>query len=167
MKFVAHILLFVFFFVAVGTSVFFFLELSQARQDSQSHIRENKKVVALTFTTAEYGHLKWTEENKEFRLHGKMYDVSSVETDRGLIHILCVFDKKETGLRKKLNDFFSNRPDKNFPARQLIKVLSQKYFSSLFDSLPTPDSFLILLPTPYFFCVHSFENEVTGPPPRG
>ena len=167
MKFVAHILLFAFFFVAVGTSLFFFLELSQVRRSMKVQIRKNEKTITLNFTKDEFAHIKWTEEKKEFRYHNKMYDVSSIHSGEKKVVIICEFDKKETGLRKKLNDFFSNRPDKNFPGRQLVKVLSQKYLSNPYNGFHYPDFFSMLMPTSYKFNLHMFALEISVPPPRG
>lgn len=166
-KFIAHILLFAFFFVAVGTSLFFFWELSQARQSMKIQVSKYENTITLNFTKEEFAHIKWTEKEKEFCYQGRMYDVSSIHSGKNKVVIVCDFDKKETGLRKKLNDLFSNRSDKDFPVRQLVKVLSQKYLSNPYNGIHNSDFFLMLIPSSYKFNLHVFALEMTVPPPRG
>jgi len=163
----AYILIFAFFFISIGTSVFFFLELGHIRTSMTELLqKKDEKAVCLNFTKEAYASLKWDEKDKEFRFQGRMYDVSSVKIESDIVKVFCVFDKKETGLRGTLGNFFSNAPDKNLPPQGLVKVLSQKYFVSPVFSLSGLNNFSFLATKPYTFLVHTFENELTDPPPR-
>lgn len=166
MKLTAYILILTLFFASVGTSLFFFPELQHIRTSMQKQLEKQGKNIEFVFTKKAYGKLDWTRKGKEFRFKGRMYDVSSVKTDGGNVHIFCLFDKEETGLRQKLKDFFSSSSDKNMPLRQTVKVLSQKYFTADILSVSGLFNFRILMLKPYLFSLRIFENELADPPPK-
>ena len=102
MKSWAYILLFVFVFISIGTSVVFFLALHHIRTSMEESLLKDKKIINISFTKEEYAELHWTKAKKEFRFRGKMYDIISVEKNWNTVNIRCDFDKKETLLRKKI-----------------------------------------------------------------
>ncbi len=120
----------------------------------------------MTFTKEAFANLKWEEKNKEFRLHGKMYDVSSMAIDGDKILVYCVFDKDETSFRKNFADMFTDKPGSNSPLRLWVKLLLQNYFTTPEFSMPVLNRGFMTIQYSYVFKVHTFENELADPPPR-
>lgn len=162
----AIILIIVFSFVSIGTSPFFFSELKHIRTEMKKQVGSDNNRQCLTFTKEAFANLKWEEKNKEFRLDGKMYDVSSVEINGDNILVYCVFDKDETTLRKKLAGLFTDDPKNNSPLRLWVKMLSQNYFTTPEFSMPVLNRDFMTIQYSYVFKVHTFENELADPPPR-
>lgn len=166
MKLTAYILILALFFASVGTSLFFFPELGHIRTSMREQMEKQDNSIELIFTKEAYAHLDWTQKEKEFCYRSRMYDVASVKTDSGRVLVFCFFDKKETGLRQKLKDFFSPSSDKNLPLRQVVKVLSQKYVAYAITTFSGFNNFLLLSHKPYLFSLSVFENELADPPPK-
>jgi len=162
----AVILIIVFSFVSIGTSLFFFSELAHIRTEMKEQIGNDNSRQCLSFTKEAFANLKWEEKNKEFRLDGKMYDVSSVEINGDNIMVYCVFDKDETTLREKLAGLFTDKPGSHSPLRLWFKMLSQNYFTTPEFSMPVLNRGFIAIQYAYIFKIHTFENELADPPPR-
>ncbi|MBE0651711.1 MAG: hypothetical protein IH595_12840 [Bacteroidales bacterium] len=166
MKPVAYILILIFSFISIGTSLFFFSALSHIHSEMKEQVADDKNPQCLIFSNEDFTNLKWEEKKKEFRLNGKMYDVSAIEIEGDQVMVYCVFDKKETNLRKKLADLFTDKPGNHNPLRLWVKMLSQNYFTTPQYEMPVLHRSYILMQDYYFFKVHAFENEMADPPPR-
>jgi len=153
------------FFTTVGVSLFYFPELNAVRQNMQRQLEKRDSRIELVFTKKAYAQLDWTRREKEFRYKGKMYDVASVKIVGGKVLVSCLFDNEETGLRKKLEAFFSPLSDKNQPLRRGVKVISQKYVVHVFKVFNRFPYFLPFSFKPYFFSLSVFEKEMADPPP--
>ena len=74
--------------------------------------------------------LEWEDEH-EFKLDGKMYDVIEKKTENGKLIIRCISDEKETTLVKKYekinNDSGNSSKSKT---ALLIKLISNSYIAS-------------------------------------
>ncbi len=167
MKPVTYILVFIFSFISLGMSVTFFSTLSHIRKDMKKQVHEDNHSQCLTLSHKAFSDLKWEEKNKEFRLNGKMYDVSKVVKKGNEVLIYCLFDKDETSLRNKLANLFNNHPGNKSPFRLWIQILAQNYLSPAEFTLPLFHQDYILIQSPYIFRIHTFENELADPPPRG
>jgi len=165
-KFTAYILIVVLFLASAGTALFYFPELGAIRQDMQRQIEKKDKQIEFTFSQNVYTRLNWTRPGKEFRYHGKMYDVASVKTAGEKVSVVCLFDKEETGLREKLKDFFSSGQGKDNPLHHAVKTLSQKYVLSVpVFTLPVR-SLLAAVFTPYYFPATDILHGPPPPPPQ-
>ena len=130
-------------------------------------VQDDSHAQCLTFTKETYSQLKWEEKNKEFRLKGKMYDVSAIETKGDKVFVYCVFDKSETSLRHQLINLFSDKPGNKSPFRLWVQILAQNYFTPSESTLPFLHRDFIMIHNVYVFRIHTFENELADPPPRG
>jgi len=165
-KLTASILIFALFFASVGTTLLFFPELQHIRTAMRQKLEEHEKNTEFIFTKEAFARLEWTKKDKEFLFKGKMYDVASVKREGNLVRVFCLFDNEETGLRQKLKAFFSLTPDKNNSLRQVVKVLSQKYFVYVCSLFNLRNNFMVLSGKPYIFSLSIFEKELNGPPPK-
>lgn len=71
---------------------------------------------------------EWEDEH-EFRLHGKMYDVIEKKEVDGKLVVRCISDDKETTLMAKYEDLLEKQLGKNSKERtaSLIKLLTSPY----------------------------------------
>lgn len=129
-------------------------------------ITDDKNPQCIVLSREDFSGLKWEKKNKEFHLNGKMYDVSAVEIQGDAVLVYCVFDKEETNLRKKLAGLFNDKPGNHSPLSLWVKMLTQNYFTPPEFSMPVLHPGFIVIQDAYLFKVHSFENELTDPPPR-
>lgn len=164
---VAYILITIFSLISFGMSLTFFSTLSHIRTEMKQKVQDDSHAQRLTFTKETYAQLKWEEKNKEFRLKGKMYDVSTIETKGDNVLVYCIFDKSETSLRDQLINLFTDKPGNKSPFRLWFQVLAQNYFTPSESTLPLLDRNFIKLQSSYLFRIHTFENELADPPPRG
>jgi len=164
---VTYILIILFSFISFGISLTFFSTLSHIRTEMKEKVQEDSHVQCLIFSQETYSQLKWEEKNREFRLKGKMYDVSAIKTQGDKVLVYCMFDKYETRLRDQLINLFSDKPGNKSPFRLWVQILAQNYLSPAEFTLPLFHQDYILIQSPYIFRIHTFENELADPPPRG
>jgi hypothetical protein len=50
------------------------------------------------------GKLVWEKKNKEINLHGELFDVKSIRTEKGNCIITGLYDRKETAIKKILGE---------------------------------------------------------------
>ena len=164
---VAYILIIIFSFISFGMSLTFFSTLSHIREEMKEKVQDDSHTQSLTFTKDAFARLKWEKKNKEFRLKGKMYDVSAIETKGDKVLVYCIFDKTETRLRHQLIHLFSDKPGNKSPFRLWVQILAQNYFKPAEFTLPLLHRDFIMIQSSYVFRIHTFENELADPPPRG
>ena len=167
MKPVTYILIIIFSFISFGMSLTFFSTLSHIHVEMKEKVQNDNHTQCLTFTQETFANLKWEKKNKEFRLKGKMYDVSTIETEGDKVLVYCIFDKSETSLRHQLINLFNNKPGNKSPFRLWVQILAQNYFTPSESTLPLLHRDFIMIQSPYIFKIHTFENELADPPPRG
>ena len=166
MKFTAYILIVVLFLASVGTALFYFPELKAIRQNREYQMKKKENQTVLIFSRKAYAKLNWTRSGKEFRYHGRMYDVVSVKTSDEKIRVTCFFDKEETGLRDKLEAFFSFGQEKDNPLHRAVKTLSQKYVLSVPGLTLPVCPLLAAVFTPYYFSATDILYGPPSPPPQ-
>ena len=148
-------------------SVTFFSALSHIRSDMKEKMVKDSNPQCLSFSHEAFANLKWEEKNKEFRLQGKMYDVSSIKIEDDKVLVYCMFDKSESSLRHKLSNLFTDKPGNKNPLRLWVQILTQNYVNPAESSIPSLHRDFIMIQSPYIFKIHTFESELADPPPRG
>lgn len=110
---------------------------------------------------------EWEEED-EFSLHGKMYDVIDKKIENGKLVVRCIADEKETELIKKfqqvLEKQFGNRAKKR--SASLLKIITTPF---TLPSTLLPPAFLVLRHTEFPNLQFNFPvacRDVITPPPR-
>lgn len=105
------------------------------RASFQLRVRQGNFENGTTFnlTESEYNLLDWTEEGREFKLDGEMYDVSSIKKTSTGYTIICKHDEVDSWLSKVLPS--SKQKEKPRPPskkRRLARSVD-KYFPSEFS----------------------------------
>jgi antitoxin component HigA of HigAB toxin-antitoxin module len=60
---------------------------------------EHDKLIHFTFSPLEYQQLEWEKADKEFLLKGKLYDIVSIDEQRGKKIVDCLSDEKEDEIK--------------------------------------------------------------------
>ena len=79
--------------------VFSNLYLSLHRTSFQEFVAESapSDIEKLFFSVTDFSKIDWIEEDREFELNGKLYDVSKIEQTARGFDIYCVNDSLEEG----------------------------------------------------------------------
>ncbi|MDX2002745.1 MAG: hypothetical protein SFW35_09955 [Chitinophagales bacterium] len=96
----AILLISIFIFNEVGHLCIFLFERMAVRKEvkhSMLDALDNGKLLAFSFSKQQLADLDWEDEH-EFRLQGKMYDVVRREIKDGLVTLYCYSDDQETQL---------------------------------------------------------------------
>ncbi len=168
MKWLSYILLSVVFFLAIGTSGFFFWQLHQIKSSVNKEFagNEHTNLLSLRFNQKAFSELNWIEKGKEFSFAGKMYDVFSVQEEGNMVTVYCSYDTRETQLRKTFENLLSGSSTKGLPLRQLVKIIGQKYLQELFTNTFLPPTGKQIIFKPYAFSVVTNYIESEEHPPQ-
>lgn len=132
-------------------------------------VRSRDEVVFSFSLTEQNRHNKpeWEDEN-EFRLHGKMYDVIGKKVENGKLVVRCISDDKETELINKYEDVLDKQLGKSSKHRTaaLIKLFTSPYTipsTFLQTAFVNPAKKLFPRHQPGIVAVY---RDVITPPPR-
>ena len=109
-KLLPILLLALFFTSYLGYYAVYTYELYEIREEVQCEIIAHMPDSEFEKICLEdnRSNIRWEEEGKEFRLHGKMYDVARIKKQNGQTIIYCYNDSKEeklnAGLSKQIGD---------------------------------------------------------------
>jgi hypothetical protein len=105
----------------------FELRLQHVRSEMRVNMRKGLHAEDLTrfsFSQKEAAALEWEDET-EFRLNGKMYDVVSSESKNGQLLIVCIPDSRE---EKLLSAYLSSQKKTSDPATAVwLKLANAPY----------------------------------------
>ncbi len=168
MKWFSYILVFLVFFLAIGTSVFFFFQLNQIKSSVNRELKndEQENLLSFRFTQTEYNELNWLEKGKEFRMNGKMYDIASIQKTQNFITVFCAYDTQETRVRQVFANLLSGASSKSLPLRQLVKIIGQKYFSSALTGIFENTAIKKIKFKPYLYSLITGLIKPESPPPE-
>ena len=102
-------------FSQIGYFLYYSIQLHQIKKAAQKELiaslPENSftKICLEENTTA----IKWEEENKEFSLNGKMYDVATIKIENGNTILYCLSDNKEDQVLDNLSSSVRARNENN------------------------------------------------------
>ena len=100
-----------------GYYCFYAYNIYCAKEEAKERILKQVPRHLLTRISADNPSINWEEEN-EFRLDDKMYDVARVEVENGKKYLLCVSDENEDALIKKFAAVItSNKAEGNNSAK--------------------------------------------------
>lgn len=126
----------------------------------------SQEYTKLTLTQEEFENLEWTERNREFRLRGKMYDISSIESFDGGYLVYCKHDAIESFVVDLFKYQKSSIPDKDSSSKNPKKFADKYYPQSgsfkVWFTRTTPDKNRFERTTGYASC----SLEVESPPPE-
>ena len=171
-KTVSILLLFCLLFNVVGYYIVFHIRRAEIKDEMKKTLRQNIHnqdqeifCFSLNDKTA-ISKLEW-EDDQEFRLDGKMYDVIEKKIENGKLIIRCISDEKETALVKKFEQINNEKgANAKGKAALLIKLISNTYLVAFVFELPVENSALIQLPYFNSNIITPLRSDVLTPPPQ-
>ena len=129
-KSIAILLLILFAYNIFGFYYCFIYKQNKIRSEIKTQIKNNvpqEQLIILTFTKKQVKKLAFQDEN-EFRLNGKMYDIVKTTIKNNIITYFCINDVQEEELFESLNEQVSNNLDnilhKNNFKKNYIKTIN-------------------------------------------
>ncbi|MGC4101781.1 hypothetical protein [Ferruginibacter sp.] len=117
--------------------------------------------------TANEQYIDWEEEDKEFSLHGQMYDVAKKKTVNGSTILYCLNDKKEEQLLTNLAKTVRSSTDDNSSnkdGKHTVKADFHDFTLIAHKTIPAL-GFVANLYPPYTVSLHTVVKEINTPPP--
>lgn len=72
---------------------------------------EYDKLIHFTFSSTDYQQLEWEKTDKEFLWKGKLYDIVSIDEDKGTKILHCLSDEKEDEIKSQLLSLVKNQQE--------------------------------------------------------
>ena len=139
-------------------------------QREMSELVKDKKQTAhqvVTLCKHDFENIKWITEGKEFRLKGKLYDVSKIEFLNGVVKLFVEEDSLETNLVEDFISIINSQTEKeqnNSPLKLLLEHFLKEFTvektSFIFHSTV---SFISVVEKDFLFT--SFISNQQSPPP--
>ncbi len=102
----AMILLIAMFHYVAGYRLMYSLGILYAKEEAKECLVEKKaNTQKLTFSTADFNSLSWSDNNKEFSLNNEMYDVATIEKSGSKFIVTVYSDENETSWISSLHNF--------------------------------------------------------------
>jgi hypothetical protein len=171
-RLLSHILLILFMFHSVGSTLVFLALQAQVRREVKQRIKEGlppEQLQVLSFSLQEASALDWKKEGHEFRYQGMMYDVVRVKLEQNRVLYHCITDMQEEGLFEGLDELvqeYMTRSSKQKELKRLAKNLSKVYqvvkttHRLEFSQANLPVDFH------YQFSLSTFWQDIPVPPPK-
>ena len=171
-KTVSILLLFCLLFNVVGYYIVFHICRAEIKDEMKKTLRQNihnqdQEIFCFSLNDkAAISKLEW-EDDQEFRLDGKMYDVIEKKIEDGKLIIRCISDEKETELVKKFEQINTEK-ESNTKGRTalLIKLIGNAYIVATVSDLPVENSALIQRPYFNSNIITPLRSDVLTPPPQ-
>ena len=166
-KIVSIVLVFVFFYSFIGFYLNFEIEQCRIKEEIKEKIIGNadeRELTLLKISTRDQGRIKWTEEGKEFRYEGEMFDVVKVKTGTDTTCYYCFCDSKENKLLSHLDKLVKQQSDRSPSRTMQKKLVINLYFQQDFLSQIIHES-----PVRYLTIIsdyHFADPEILTPPPQ-
>jgi hypothetical protein len=166
-KILSLVLVFVFFYGIMGFYLNFEIQQYKIKEEIKERIIHNlpeKELTLLRISSSDKEKITWTENDKEFRYNGNMYDVVKIKAGTDTTYYYCFNDEKESKLFVNLDKLVKEQTD-NSQSRTNQKKQDITYF---FHELSYTQC-LTEIPFLYFNYpsrYKSFYTDVLSPPPR-
>ena len=166
-KILSFALIFAIFYSLTGFYLVFEIDQCLIKEEIKEKLINNlpeKELTLIKISSAESTKIDWTEEGREFRYEGQMFDVVKIKTGSDTTYYYCFSDEKESKLFSNLNNLVKGQTD-NAQSRTNQKKQEITYFIrelSFIQSLTeTP---VLYFDYPSFYksiCIY-----VLSPPPK-
>ena len=162
----------VFVFNSFGFIFYFLIERENVRKEATEEIENLKshkriEVISISTKDLEKGIIIQRISKKEFRYHGRMYDLVKEERHSDIIIFYCIHDEKEDRLEKE----FSNSLQKNFNHKSVTNT--QLQFNHQIQIADEGEKVVFISPFQktsypiYFDCNYLFDiPKILTPPPK-
>jgi hypothetical protein len=122
------------FFILLGfVPMLFVLVFVIKQQNVRNRMKERLEQEMLHTIVIAENEFHWTEEGKEIFVHGRMFDVKSIEHFNGRVIVRGLYDDEETALNKSFNESWKK---KSSHQRQLLAQLFQSLRGFYCDAMP-------------------------------
>jgi hypothetical protein len=100
-------------------------------------MHQGREEVQVLIAATDLRTAQW-EDEREFRLHGQMYDVAGIEYHEGQKYYRCVADERETRIETKADQLIRSMAGGDRSARQsgIVRFLSDWLQGLYFNTLP-------------------------------
>lgn len=112
--------------------------------------------------------IEWEEENREFWLHGQMYDVAFIRLINGKTFIYCLNDNKEAALLKSLAkaiDSGNDQSSSNKDGHHVIKFHVSDFMILTHNTLPIKNELVSIKYINHQVALINNITEILTPPP--
>ena len=111
-----------------GCYILFLIQQFNLKEQVEKELKKGisiDKLAEIVIPLNEFRKICWIEQNKEFKLNGKMYDVVKIKEENRKIHLFCFDDKKERQLVEKYIKTHNSKKDFD---RKLKRPLINVFF---------------------------------------
>jgi hypothetical protein len=155
-----------FLFILLGFTPLLFVLLFAIKQQSIRHrMKEQMEKQSITTITIAENEIRWVKEGKEVWIHGKLFDIKSIEHKDGMAILHGLYDDDETTLFTAFNKTWEkNCSDQNQLLSHLFECLQDTYFSQHtgIPALPHKQHHIAELSSPKL--LSQFKIILTPPP---
>lgn len=159
------------FLSEMGYFFYYNYELTIVKKEVKKNLLSSglgNKLLQQIDYSVNHGEIQWEEPGREFYFKGQMYDVVYISKKNGHYLIHCISDKKETALKKTVNNLAqqnSSKPTTN-KNKHILKLKITLYdlagaTYAWHTPFPQGKSFNAYQPFSYTAFI-----EIPGPPPR-
>lgn len=146
----------------------FFVNQSAIKKGMAEWIdKKEAKHPVLVLSKQEFEHINWLTEGEEFRLNGKLYDVSKIQFVKDQVKLFVEEDLLETNLIADFISIFNRQTEKeqtNSPIKFLLEHFLQEFtVQKVAFSFQLPCSSITLYEKEFLFS--SFIAYQQSPPP--
>lgn len=134
----------------------------QEKVQASFHQSANHHLEILSFSKNDFEKIIWLKEGKEFRLNGKLYDVSRIETSNSTVKLFVEEDSMETKLVDNFVALFTSQNDKPINSSP-IKIPLQHFMQEFTCNTLT----IILHPSFYFVSLMEKKSSFSSITPIG
>jgi hypothetical protein len=158
-------------FTLIGHHIIFHIQQLGIKAEMKKMVRstlsrEEEQVFSFSVNDKTIAKPEWENEN-EFRLDGKMYDVIEKKIENGEMVIRCVSDDKETDLIKRYEKINSDAGNSSkSKTALLIKLISTPYVTLLNSELPVNNNQPSQKPSLVLHIISKDRSDVLTPPPQ-
>ena len=166
--------LFIFALGQCGYYCFHAFQLYQAKKEARNNILRSVPEYLLTKINIADNQevICWEDEGKEFRMHGKMYDVVRIKNEDGKLFVICVSDDKEDAILESLVKTIASNIDNGSNSKKNHssgKVIVQDWIFEAEHAIILPANFCAGIKKGYFNYKSSTGSgfiEIISPPPN-
>ena len=168
-KGIAISLILLFVISQAGYYFHYTLQREQLRTEMKKQLLANMPDDTLELICQEDNDIRWEEQDKEFYLNGRLFDVARIEKINGKTWLYCIGDKKEHQLVQDMAKLAGSSGDANtggVTAKHTLKFQLNDYIVHSIEKIIYTRLFHHQQYFNFDESVSSVVAEVNAPPPR-
>ncbi|HXB13834.1 MAG TPA: hypothetical protein VNZ45_17730 [Bacteroidia bacterium] len=129
-----------------GMQVMYWVKIESAKKEASVFLTGNKfqqnTCTKFMFSKAEFNKLDWSDNNKEFKYKGQLYDISQIKYLANGVELTCYSDNTETEVVNAFHSFiehiYTSHSQSGSNDNDMISKIIKEYVSV--KTAPLPDS---------------------------